>query len=96
MFDRIRLHGGLHPSGVKASILWGYRQAAVLGRWSITKESKGKWLLTATVERADAFQCRQKPLIFTAPRHKGMWCWDVESLHVGPNQIRATLGQLLY
>lgn len=90
MFDHLRIRG------TAASILWGYRQAATLRSWSIEKTREGQWVLTGTLARVDAFQCRQKPLLFTAPRegaHDGMWAWGIDRIvDVGPNQIRATLG----
>lgn len=85
MIQNLTLHGGT------ASLLWGYRTAAVLKTWRIAKR-EGKWTLTATIERVDAFQARQKPLLFTAPRAGGFWAWPIESLDMGPNQLRAILG----
>lgn len=78
-------------SGGAASILYGYRQAATLTSWRITKRD-GRWTLTATVARVDRFMARQKPLLFTAPRAKGFWAWGVTSMDVGTNQLVATLG----
>ena len=92
MFDRIVLHGG------RASLLWGYRSVAVLTSWRIAKTEKG-WRLSGTLASADAFQCRQavtrKELLFTAPRDKGRWCWELLDVDLGTNQLRATLGQPL-
>ena len=86
MIRDLTLHGG------RASLLWGYRTAAELSTWRIKKD-KGKWTLTGTLVRVDAFQARQTPLLFTAPRDKGMWCFPIESLDMGTNQLRAILGQ---
>lgn len=89
----------LRVTGKTGSLLWGYHAAAQLGTWNIRRqaESKGKppqWTLTARVVRIDPFQSRQRPLIFTAPRHRGFWCWPIiGDLQLGTNQIRATLGQ---
>jgi len=86
MFERLRIHGGA------ASILWGYRPAVTLRAWAITKV-KGRWQLTATVERVDAFSARQKPLLFTAPRDKGFWAWGVEGeVQIVGSQLRVQLG----
>ena len=88
MFQSITLHGGA------ATILWGYRPAATLRSWSIAKV-QGQWTLKAVIERADAFQCRQTPLLFTAPRegaHDGFWAWGVESIQVGDRSLVARLG----
>jgi len=81
----LRLHG------TAASLLWGYRTAVTLRAWSIKKD-EGRWTLLATVERVDAFQARQRPLLFAAPRAGGYWCWPVESLQLGDRRLIATLG----
>lgn len=77
--------------GAAGQILWGYRPAAWLRSWTISKEH-GQWRLRGTADRIDAFQLRQKPLIFTAPRGKGQWCWPVTSVVVNQQQIIGTLG----
>lgn len=92
MFDRLTLHGA------RASLLWGYRPVATLTSWRITK-APGAWKLSATLERADRWQCGQaaklKELHFTAPRDKGRWCWELLDVNVGTTELRATLGQPL-
>jgi hypothetical protein len=55
------------------------------------------WQLQARVSRADAFQLRQKPLYFTAPR-KGagtaFWCWPLlEPPTISNGVLRALLGK---
>jgi hypothetical protein len=87
VFQGVTLHGG------PASLLWGYRTAAVLTSWRITRVKRGRWALAATVSRVDPFQLRQRPLLFTAPRARGFWAWGVISLdEVTPRTISATLG----
>ena len=87
MFTSLTLTGGA------AQLLWGYRTAAHVGAWRIKKSDvDGRWTLTATLTRIDAFQLRQTPLLFTAPRPGGFWCWPVTSLQVGTSQLVATLG----
>lgn len=87
MFQSVTLHG---PTG---SILWGYRAAVSLKDWRIAKEKdKETWKLTATVEKCDVYQSRQRPLLFTAPREGGRWCWDVQEIHIGERELTATLG----
>ncbi len=92
MFDAITLHGA------RASLLWGYRPVAVLTSWRIVK-APGAWKLSATLTRADAWQCGQaakyRELLFEAPRDKGRWCWELESVEIGTRELRATLGQPL-
>jgi hypothetical protein len=85
--------------GQAGEILWGHRSAATLAAWSIARLDRGHgqppytWHLRARVARADAFQCRQRPLLFTAPRGKeAPWCWGVESLDLVGQELRATLG----
>lgn len=94
MFDSLILYGGT------GSILWGYRTAAAVRSWRIAKHSgrdgkhDGKWRLMATLARADKFQLRQRPLMFTAPRDRGYWCWPLltDSIQIGDTTLIATLG----
>ena len=83
--------------GQAAAILWGYRQAATVTAWTVTKaRTQGHppvWTLRATVTRSSAFELRQTPLLFSAPRIKGFWVWPI----IGPPRIEretltATLG----
>ena|SRR6185436_20508910 len=92
LFRRLRIRGDA------GAVLWHAREAAILGAWSIAKQERPRerpvWLLAARVRRADAFQCRQTPLLFTATREKGMWCWGIESLDlVNGTDLYAVLGQ---
>lgn len=82
MFERITIRGA------RASIVWGYRTAAALSTWTISKNETGRWVLRATCEGVDRFMVRQtKPsLIFTAPRHYGQSCWPI----VGDVQLHGT------
>jgi hypothetical protein len=66
--------------GREAAILWGYRTAAAIDGWTITRTRAARdqgWQLTATIARADVFQLRQRPLHFTAPRLGGFWHWPL-------------------
>lgn len=91
MFTHLRIRGQA------GAVLWGHRTAAALGSWTIAKQERPRatpvWLLAARVTRADAFQCRQKPLLFTAFRDKGTWCWGIESMELVGAELRAVLGQ---
>jgi hypothetical protein len=93
MFTTLSIRGGA------ASLLWGYRAVAVLTSYRITKNVKGEWRLSATLTRADVWQCQQaakhKELLFTAPKDKGRWCWELADVHVGTNELTATLGKPL-
>jgi len=90
VFQSLTLHGG------QASLLWGYHTAAVLRKWKIARNDAGQWMLVAAIERLDAFQLRQRPLLFTAPRqgaHDGWWAWGVEGeVQVGTHRLVAYLG----
>jgi hypothetical protein len=87
VFDRITLHGA------GATILWGYHPAAELTAWRIWKRSDGVWTLAGRVGRHDPFQCRQSPLMFTAPRDKGMWAWGIEGdVRIVKGKLAAILG----
>jgi hypothetical protein len=95
VFDAIRLRG------TTGAILWGYRTAAQLQAWSIVYHKPdlthdNRWTLTATFQRVDRFQLRQRPLLFSAAREglKGYWCWplETESIQIGDVQMTATLG----
>jgi hypothetical protein len=90
MFKNIAL------TGVSGSLLWGYHTAATLTSWRVSRPEHAKeWTLTGTVTKFDPFQARQRPLLFTAPREKGRWCWEVKDLRVNERQLTATLGQPL-
>ena len=84
--------------GQSGSLLWGYHTAATLARWTIHRKydlktgTKFAWTLSASIERLDAFQARQRPLLFSAPRAGGFWCWPIESIEIGEHRLVATLG----
>lgn len=83
MFHNLTLRGGT------ASIVWGYRTAAVLSSWSMTRTAGANWSLSATIARADPFNLRRRPLLFTAPGLKV--AWGVETITVGARSLVATL-----
>lgn len=84
--------------GQAGAVLWGCRTAAVVAAWTIVREdheaAPPTWRLAARLTRADAFQCRQRPLLFTAPHThgRGMWCWGIESVNLVGLELRAVLG----
>jgi hypothetical protein len=87
--------------GYEAAVLWSYHTAADLGAWSITKQDDPKgpalWVLSARVLRADGFQLRQRPLLFTAWRmDRVRSSWQIERLELhGDGGLVAILGQPL-
>jgi hypothetical protein len=93
VFQSLTLRGG------PASLVWGYRPVAVLTTWRITKTPTGGWQLTATLAGRDRWQVEQaaklKELLFTAPRDRGRWCWELVDVTVGTTEIRAILGNPL-
>lgn len=87
----------LNLRGTRGSVLWGYRTAASVRGWMIQRrENKPIWILTAALERVDAFQLRQSPLLFTAPRGNaegnGFWCFPMEDVQIKNNRLHAKLG----
>ncbi len=91
MFESLTLRGGA------GTILWGHREAVRLRSWTITQDKKSKaWRLAGITERVDAFQARQRPLLFTSPRENcrnGFWAWAVEGpIEIANGRIAATLG----
>lgn len=79
--------------GAGGSILWGHRLAVELRTWRIRKNTdKRTWTLRGVPARVDVFLARQTPLLFTAPRDKGMWMWAIEQLDVRSDVVVARLG----
>jgi len=93
MFDELVMHGGADGK-MDATISWAWHTAAVCRGWRVHKNDKGKWSLTARVERADLFKLQQRPLFFNAPRQGGHWCWPVTAVTVQDQQITAALGPM--
>jgi hypothetical protein len=77
---------------IEARISWGYYTAATLRSFSLSKSETGAWSLTAGIDRCDPFKLRQTPLLFTAPRPGGFFCFPVRSLTLGRESLTAKLG----
>jgi len=91
------LFNSVTVGGQSGAILWGAGPAAVLGRWSVTRDEHFAWTLAARVERVDSLRIRQLPLIFQAPRRAkpaGLWCFPVlpKTLQVNGESLTAKLG----
>lgn len=89
MFRAMTLHG---PTG---AIVWGYRDVATVTSWKVRKfrdddRKPWRWVLDATIATADHFCLRQRPLIFTAPRKAGQFCFPVRELNVAADATRLT------
>lgn len=82
----------LTVQGTGGAVLSGARPAAQLRTWTIAKGESNVWHLRGSVTQVNKFHCGQRGLLFTAPRDKGMWCWQVLSLTVVGNELRAVLG----
>jgi hypothetical protein len=90
--------------GPSATITWGYATPAVLRQWTVRKivddrTKTATWTLEAWIgHHVDRFALgrgvrdRQLPLLFTAPRKGGRWCWPIQTLQVGDVRVTATLG----
>jgi hypothetical protein len=87
---------GITLRGRRGEINSGFRLAASLSSWVITRDAESKrWALSAAVERVDTFRLTQRPLQFTAPRTAkpaGLWCFEVQTLDVKGATLSATLG----
>lgn len=96
LFEALTINGG--GAAGPASLVWGYRPVATLTTWRITK-AVGGWQLTATLASRDRWQVEQaaklKELLFTAPRDRGRWCWELVDVTVGTSELRAILGNPL-
>jgi hypothetical protein len=77
--------------GGQGSITWGYRTAADIVSWRVSRKA-GKWKLVARPKRIDSYQVTQTPLLFVAPRMGGFWTWPIEKLTVGAESLVAELG----
>jgi len=84
--------GPLTLRGLDATVVWGYHTAAVCKSWTIARTPDGQWSLQAQLVKADAFQLRQRPLCFTAPRKGGFYIWPVLGVTLGAGTLAATLG----
>jgi hypothetical protein len=87
----------LRLRGPRATIVWGYRTAAVLRQWTVAfdrSEGPPRWHLTATIEHVDAFQLRQpRDLLFSTPRKGGFLCWPLlEAPQIANGRISVKLG----
>ena len=83
-------------TGVVGRIEWAYHVAAEIDGYVVSRSPENTWSLAATPKGTpNTFQLRMRPLMFVAPTQQGAMCFPIETIDVGPNQIRATLGQPL-
>jgi hypothetical protein len=79
-------------TGRSGSISWAYHAAAVLSGWTVHRTEQHEWTLTANIDRADRFKLAQRPLFFNAPRRGGFYTWPINSVTVGHETLKASLG----
>jgi hypothetical protein len=78
----------LTVTGAEASVRWGYRPAATLRAWTMTKTEDGL-TVSGTVEALDAFAVSQRPLTLVLP--SGV-TWSMLTLQMAGASCSATLG----
>jgi hypothetical protein len=83
---------GITLRGLEATIVWGYRTAAVCKEWTAARTPGGLWTVRATVTRADPFSLKQAGLKFTAPRIGGRFCWPVVAVTLTGSSLAGQLG----
>jgi len=82
---------GFTFTGMTGAVRWGYRSAAALGPWKVTRTEHGLEL-TAQVTSVDAFAVSQRPLKFVAPHAKGAWTRPIDTLQIADGTLTARLG----
>jgi len=82
--------------GPSATIVWGYRTAAVVSAWTVRKDGSttpAAWTLTGRVGSVSWFELKRTPLLFTAPRKGGFWTWPIlEPPTISNGTVTAKLG----
>lgn len=79
-------------TGEKAAVRWSYHNAAAIGRYTVRRQTDGRYRLTARVVMADGFKLKQHPLTFVALHDKGNWIWPVLEFNLEGGQMQAMLG----
>ena len=79
--------------GVVGRVKWQYYECAAIEGYTVTRDKKGAWSLTATVVMFDAFKMAQSPLTFVAKHAKGEWRWPIKTMALNrdTHQLTATL-----
>jgi len=76
-------------TGAEGVLRWGYRRAALLRAWTITKDEQGVWAITGTLADVDYVAVSQRPLTFQAPNG---WRWPLTTLQMTDASLYAVLG----
>jgi hypothetical protein len=79
-------------TGVHGRIDYGYFPAATLEGFTVTRRSPTAFVLRGTCIDANAFNLRQRPLVFVVPTQSGEWRWPVETVTVANGRLAAQLG----
>lgn len=78
-------------TGEEGELKWGYRRAATVRAWSLTKGDDNVWTLTGTVSDLDDFALSQPALKFVTPNG---WRFPITELQTQDASLRARLGPL--
>jgi hypothetical protein len=79
--------------GFGGEVRVGYRQAALLGAWSMYSGGPGVYVLKAEVARSVPAALGFSPLTLWIPRGALRWSWTVDEVSVVEGRIEAVLGQ---
>jgi hypothetical protein len=84
-------------TGRQGSLSWGYRPAADLRAFTVSRDEARAWYLRARLATVDQYRIKQVPLIFTAPRTstpRGLWTFPVlpNTVRMAGSVLTAALG----
>jgi hypothetical protein len=79
-------------SGEKGAVLWGYREAASLRAWTLSRTEAGALALSGTMTSQDRQRIAQRPLVFLIRRPDGIWRWPILELQTSGDALTAYLG----
>jgi hypothetical protein len=79
-------------SGEQGAVLWGYREAATLRAWTLSRTDAGALTLSGTITMVDHQRISQRPLIFLVRRPDGIWRWPILTLQTAGEALTASLG----
>jgi hypothetical protein len=81
-------------AGPSAELIWVYRRAATLGRWSLRMNPSTGGALSAHIDTIDdTYGLSQRPLVFRVTRPSGVvWRWPVTELQIAGETLTASLG----
>ena len=77
-------------TGAEGEVKWGYRRAATVRDWSLSKREQGGFVLSGKVSDLDDFALSQPALKFITAN--GAWRFPITELQVTDESLSATLG----